>query len=85
MDGSRPVASAIYLSGPRTADNRYIDRLKLTALAAESGAASVSYAISEWALVSGLASHLQLPWQLGSMLEWELPLESESPLQWEWA
>ena len=52
MDGSRPVASAIYLSGPRTADNRHIDRLKLTALAAESGAASVSYALSEWDLVS---------------------------------
>ena len=44
------------------------------ALAAESGAASVSHGFSEWALVWGLASHSQLPWRLGSMLEWKLPL-----------
>jgi hypothetical protein len=53
VDGSRPVASAIYLSGPRTADNPHIDRLKLTALAAESGAASASYGVLEQALVWG--------------------------------
>jgi hypothetical protein len=54
-------------------------------LAAESDAASVLYALSEWALVWGLVSYSPLPWQLGSMLatqrRWPLALMLEWKLQ----
>jgi hypothetical protein len=40
------------------------------ALAVESAAASVSYAVSEWALVWVSLSDSHLPWQSGSMLAW---------------
>ena len=65
-----PVVIMIRLSGPRTTDNRYIDRLKHRALAAESGAASVSHGVSEWALVWVSVSDCLKRWL------WQLASES---------
>ena len=53
-----------------------------SALAVESAAASVSHAISEWALVWVLLSDSQLPWQLGLMLAWQSRWPSVSLLLW---
>ena len=52
------------------------------ALAAESGAASVSRGVSEWGLVWVSLSHFQLPWQLGSMLACQSRWPLESMLAW---
>ena len=62
-----PVIIMIRLSGPRTTDNRILLSYR-SALAAESGAASVSCGVSEWVLVWVLASDSHLQWLLGSML-----------------
>jgi hypothetical protein len=48
-----------------------------TALAADLGAASVSYAISEWALVWVLVSHWLKPWL------WQLASESQMARPWQ--
>jgi hypothetical protein len=53
--------------------NGAASQISITALAAQSGVASVSHGIAEWGLVSVSVSDSHLLWELQSMLRWQLP------------